>query len=292
MSAAATKASITLHFAIEGNMADLNAKESTQETLVSLVGMICGVTLARWLKHYEISHPEFMEQIQWLTFILLTGIHVWANWKGVCLLRLRSLNRERAEMALSSFITTITTRAMDNGRRPGSGSVSGSTPRDDSDPCDGGSFLVPSPEHVNESLMISTIKMIFHGRIRFNCRLMDIVRDGPSPDYLAWCLSHQQKHILSVNRRRVVKVCLLQGATNADQIHALCHALCLLQSSSLSQEDWQTRAMDYGKVLHNYFHTNPQRSLVARLKQAGWDTEGRLYLGFSRRRTELVKKDD
>jgi hypothetical protein len=46
LSAGATKSSITQHFAREGNMADLNAKEATQETLVSLMGMILGVTLA------------------------------------------------------------------------------------------------------------------------------------------------------------------------------------------------------------------------------------------------------
>mmetsp|Transcript_30668 Transcript_30668/g.67366 ORF Transcript_30668/g.67366 Transcript_30668/m.67366 type:complete len:284 (+) Transcript_30668:81-932(+) len=53
MAAGATKGSITHHFAIRGNMADLNAKESTQETLVSLLGMIMGIGLARYLHSLE-----------------------------------------------------------------------------------------------------------------------------------------------------------------------------------------------------------------------------------------------
>ena len=50
MSAGATKGRITQHFAVKGNMADLTAKESTQETLVSLLGMIGGILLAHLLR--------------------------------------------------------------------------------------------------------------------------------------------------------------------------------------------------------------------------------------------------
>eukprot|EP00977_Amphora_coffeiformis_P006101 scaffold1323_cov160-Amphora_coffeaeformis.AAC.6 len=283
MSAAATKASITLHFALEGNMADLNAKESTQETLVSLMGMLCGVSLARWLSNYEKSHPEFTEQIQWMTFLILTGVHVWANWKGVCLLRLRSLNRERAEIVLSSLISAITTTT-----------TTASSSRHDV-PAKETSLHVPPPEDVNESLITSTRKMLFPGRLRLNSRLGDIIQDGPSPDYLAWFVQNQ-KYLVSENPRQgVVKVCLLRGATNADEVQAFCHALCLLQSPSTHTDDddsWQeTRALEYGKILDGWFQ-GPHRSLPDLLAQAGWDMEGRLYLGFSRRRTELVRKED
>ena len=36
----ATKASLSIHFAKNGNVADLNAKEGSQETLVNLAGML------------------------------------------------------------------------------------------------------------------------------------------------------------------------------------------------------------------------------------------------------------
>lgn len=53
ISAGATKSSITVHFAVGGNMADLNAKEATQETFVSLTGMLLGMAAARWLQQQQ-----------------------------------------------------------------------------------------------------------------------------------------------------------------------------------------------------------------------------------------------
>ena len=53
MAAGATKGNITDHFAISGNRADCQSKESTQETLISLVGMCLGVWLANILHKLE-----------------------------------------------------------------------------------------------------------------------------------------------------------------------------------------------------------------------------------------------
>lgn len=41
----ATRASITQHQAIKGNMADVSAKDGSQETCVNLVASIMGITL-------------------------------------------------------------------------------------------------------------------------------------------------------------------------------------------------------------------------------------------------------
>ena len=40
VTAGATRASITAHFALEGNLADVSAKEGAQETAVTLVGLV------------------------------------------------------------------------------------------------------------------------------------------------------------------------------------------------------------------------------------------------------------
>lgn len=101
LSAGATKSSITCHFAAEGNMADLNAKEATQETLVSLVGMMVGVLLAHRLSELQDSgNRRLVIRVQWIVFLSLTALHVWANWRGVQLLRLRTLNRPRCDAVL------------------------------------------------------------------------------------------------------------------------------------------------------------------------------------------------
>ena len=92
MAAGATKPMISKHFAIAGNMADLNAKESTQETLVNIIGMILGVLLAKQIQAIDQKHEHTSDQpspgtiYSWIVFVVLTVVHVWANYVGVRLL--------------------------------------------------------------------------------------------------------------------------------------------------------------------------------------------------------------
>jgi hypothetical protein len=327
MSAAATKASITVYFAVEGNMADLNAKESTQETLVSLIGMLCGVTLARWLQDYEQTHPNVLETIQWSVFIVLTALHVWANWQGVCILRLQSLNRERAEIVLAPLLQVVLSSQNHTGSLFSS-SFPPPPPHDQlKDTYRRMEFAKPTD--VNESLLTSTWKMIFPGKLCLNCTLDDIVQTNPpSTRYLHWCLTQQRlQYIVSVRAGggshpfQCVQVCLLQGATNLDQLQAFCHAQLLVKGLKRIQKSkqgkgggqrqdhtvvWETLSMYYGQIVQSWFmnDNDPSSSeqsnqasissflLPTQLAQAGWDIQGRLYLGFSRVRTEVVLKQD
>lgn len=114
IAANATKSSITIFLATNGNIADLNAKESTQETAVSLLGMIGGLLLAKFLhenNNEENDHTTTNNSIitiyAWVYFITLTIIHIWANYKGVQLLRLNTLNRERFNNILYPVTNSI-----------------------------------------------------------------------------------------------------------------------------------------------------------------------------------------
>ena len=88
MTAGATRASITAHFALRDNLADVSAKEGAQETAVTLLGLLVGSALANNLG----DSPR----TTWAAFVLLTLVHVWANWLGVGCLALDSINRQRA----------------------------------------------------------------------------------------------------------------------------------------------------------------------------------------------------
>jgi hypothetical protein len=261
MAAAATKASITYHFALEGNMADLNAKEATQETLVSLIGMLLGVGLAQRLRDYEEHHAALGEQIQWVVFLALTLVHVWANWVGVCLLRLRSLNRERTERALPPYYE------LKRGVR--------------------------SPEDMNESLVSSVWKIFIPG-LHLNGRLTELLAHQPSEAHLDYFIRTHKRYVLTITPRRQVCVCLLQGATNRDELQAFTHALWIsqvlrrepsFQTATAREELVQT----VGQHLDERFP-----KLYQGLQEAGWDVDGRLYLGFSRKRTvwEVLGKED
>jgi len=115
VAAGCTKSSITAHFAIQGNIAgtfyyttvispaqqasggtdrastqthlhmrmhihvhmhtDVAAKENAQETFVTLVGIVGGLLFA-----HSIADPA----AAWPAFILLTLLHVFANYMGAC----------------------------------------------------------------------------------------------------------------------------------------------------------------------------------------------------------------
>jgi len=284
ISAGATKGSITLHFALEGNMADLNAKESTQETLVSLIGMLLGVALARQLRHLEeVGHyeAERIVQVQWFVFVSLTILHIWANWRGVTLLRMRTLNRERTELVLEYVLdelTTKTTQKLYNDARLGA-AIEG----------------LPSPADTRESLLSSIRKMLWPGRLRLSASLADVLACFDDVETIREFDS--ERYVLALNGHDEVLVSLLTGARAKDQLKAFVHALCLIRCTA----DGQASPRSNGSTSYNALskirgqelirqtekHVNDDliSSLMEELKRKGWEVEDRLYLGFSRRRS-------
>lgn len=85
--AGATKARISAHFANKGHLADVTAKEGTQETAVSLCGLLLGMLVAQC-----IGNDEFTT---WIAFILLLTIHQYANYQLIRVLVLDTLNPQR-----------------------------------------------------------------------------------------------------------------------------------------------------------------------------------------------------
>lgn len=82
-----SKAILSSHFAKAGNIGELNAKDGSQETVVSLVGM--------WVGGLVVSKVHGTVAT-WSCLIPLLTLHLWANWKAVKSVRLSSLSLERA----------------------------------------------------------------------------------------------------------------------------------------------------------------------------------------------------
>ena len=87
----ATRAALTQHFATSNNTADVSAKDGNQETAVSLIGIILGTLIAML--------PD-TPALTWSLFILFTGFHLFANYRGVSAVILRDINRQRLEICL------------------------------------------------------------------------------------------------------------------------------------------------------------------------------------------------
>src|SRR3569833_756987 len=95
VSAGASKASLSAHFAKMGNLAELNAKEASQETVVSLLGMLAGTAVV---------HVVQDKKAVWCWMIVLLGIHLLMNYRAVCSVKMLTLNRQRATIVFRHFL--------------------------------------------------------------------------------------------------------------------------------------------------------------------------------------------
>eukprot|EP00755_Sulcionema_specki_P019452 Sspe_Gene.69505::Locus_40978_Transcript_2_2_Confidence_0.500_Length_1457::g.69505::m.69505 len=96
----ATRASLTQHFAIAQNMADVSAKDGSQETAVGLIGMLAGSLIT-------VMMPEDSDYITstWVLFLIFTALHLLCNYRGVSAVVLADVNRYRLERCLQAFRT-------------------------------------------------------------------------------------------------------------------------------------------------------------------------------------------
>lgn len=67
VAAGGTRATITAHFARADNLADVAAKEGSQETAVTLLGLAAGYAFASVVNEHALSI--------WVAFVLLTLLH-------------------------------------------------------------------------------------------------------------------------------------------------------------------------------------------------------------------------
>ncbi|KAK0712384.1 vitamin B6 photo-protection and homoeostasis-domain-containing protein [Lasiosphaeria miniovina] len=95
VAANASKASLSAHFALTGNLAELNAKEASQETVVSLLGMLVGTLVVRMVED---------KQVVWIMMMVLAGVHLMMNYRAVRSVKMRSLNRQRATIVFREWL--------------------------------------------------------------------------------------------------------------------------------------------------------------------------------------------
>ena len=249
ISAGATKSSITQHFSLRGNMADLNAKEGTQETLVSLIGILLGILLARYLhslgeysiEQREIEHDQLPSNVSrsdlfsWIIFFVLTMVHIWANFKGVKLLRLSTLNRERTGVVLESFIQDSKHFVSNNikSSRTGIGTDQVSAFQGKIS-----QHHIPNPASVNESLLESC-KKLFFPRTILGTRLMHTFQamSIKTCQYLIEKEFENENYILAINQsglfrrlfitNKTICVSLREGSSDVDELKAFFHSTLL-----------------------------------------------------------------
>ncbi|THV49546.1 hypothetical protein BGAL_0190g00210 [Botrytis galanthina] len=96
VAAGSSKASLSAHFAKMGNLAELNAKDASQETLISLLGMLVGTFVVSKISSQVAT---------WIALLSLLSIHLGANYMAVRSVTMRTLNRQRANLVISSSLS-------------------------------------------------------------------------------------------------------------------------------------------------------------------------------------------
>jgi hypothetical protein len=269
ISAGATKGSITQHFCLRGNMADLNAKEGTQETLVSLIGMIMGITLASHLHELEQTDKAWASTVSWTIFNALTIIHVWVNYIGVRALHLRTLNRQRTKELLKECVAIATEHVDD----------------DNDDWVESALVAIPIPEAISESLLGSSLSIVFPHGIIAGARL-DKTSKALSMVELEEQLQGGDRYIIGVNGNQVY-LSLMIGATDEDQMRAFVHASIVQRCRPCSNAAIAASRKCVDRLARKGFS-------LALLENKGWDVKDSVYLGFGRCRIQAVlkSKDD
>nr|GAT45158.1 predicted protein [Mycena chlorophos] len=92
--AGGSKAALSMHFATPvsgtGDIGDLNAKDSSKETVLALSGMLAGSLIVPYLTTPSSTYT---------VLFTLVGLHLWLNYHGVRGVVLRTLNRQRLSIA-------------------------------------------------------------------------------------------------------------------------------------------------------------------------------------------------
>ncbi|RDB30290.1 RUS1 family [Hypsizygus marmoreus] len=261
--AGGSKAAITLHFATPvagtGDVGDLNAKDSSKETVLALLGMLLGTLIVPHLSTPGLTYGALF---------LLVALHLIINYLGVRGLELRSLNRQRAGIAWNAFRLS-------------------------------GGVKVPSPAEISKLEKILGQPDVFRddsGRIIGRCIIgssfSDVFR-GPFPArllslfeqerYLLW-YDHQSLSRSSDRDNQTIRaplrlhILLKEGYGPNDQLKAWIHAaeLCRTNAHATQAVQAGNRGDDESSLL---IHTTYRQSakafptFIRYLRDAGWNTD-------------------
>ncbi|KAK3587237.1 hypothetical protein CHS0354_030424 [Potamilus streckersoni] len=91
----ATRAALTQHQARRNNMADVSAKDGSQETVVNLAALLCNLVL--------IPLVTGKVWLIWTLYIVFTILHLFANYSAVTCVIMETFNKARFHILLQEY---------------------------------------------------------------------------------------------------------------------------------------------------------------------------------------------
>ena len=154
--------------------------------------------------------------------------------------------------------------------------------------------LLPTPEEVNESLLVSAWHILFAGRLVLGVplvRVLEHTRREEMDATMERLLSSDSKYAVAVEGggrggrgRRTVLVSLLAGASPCDELKAFLHASILAQCISSDKPSVDEGFAAAAGAVDFLFDDD---LLLDELRKKGWEVD-QFYFGFSRRRSRLT----
>ncbi|KAL8559418.1 hypothetical protein ACOMHN_045215 [Nucella lapillus] len=95
-----TRAALTQHQARRNNMADVSAKDGSQETLVNLAALVSGLVL--------LPLTSGNLYLTWGLFVVFTVLHIFANYRAVKAVCMESINQARLHLIMEHYLHTAT----------------------------------------------------------------------------------------------------------------------------------------------------------------------------------------
>ncbi|KAG0633374.1 vitamin B6 photo-protection and homoeostasis-domain-containing protein [Tuber brumale] len=253
-----SKASLSVHFARSGNVGELNAKDSSQETVIGLMGMLAG--------SFVVSHIS-STWATWLSLTLLLAVHLGTNFKAVTAVALRTLNRQRANIVCSAFFAT-------------------------------GEILTPRQAARRERIFEKDGVLRWGGsgvlgNAEIGVKLTALIRslrqspeckeggEGVSPAELANIFQNEKYLLWYDVQRRLVTICLKEKVSPEEQLKSWVHALVLAREI---RHHWPKEGADNSdRPSQRAILDTVRRSLddigmsftpmLWRLKEVGWDLD-------------------
>ncbi|RAL48391.1 hypothetical protein DM860_005815 [Cuscuta australis] len=229
----ATRAALTQHFALQDNAADISAKEGSQETVATMVGMALGMLLARLTTGHSIAI--------WILFLSLTVFHMYANYKAVCCLSLTTMNCERTSILLSHFFET-------------------------------GQVLSPKQVSTMETILPSWMtswsnKNInsLHQRVHLGVSIASL-KSQEMENVLKSAGSHYRKaKYLLLEKRGFISIVVHKDSTPGDVLQSFVHALVMSKLAAGSKQSVHVESELWIEKHYELF--------IRKLQSSGWKTE-------------------
>ncbi|KAK9478548.1 vitamin B6 photo-protection and homoeostasis-domain-containing protein [Lipomyces japonicus] len=102
-----SRAALTQHFtdSEKGSISDVSAKDASQETVISLMGILAGSMIVPYLK---------TDKQIWTALTFLISIHLLTNYKAVRSVVMETLNRHRTNIIFSELMDAISPGMMES----------------------------------------------------------------------------------------------------------------------------------------------------------------------------------